>query len=376
MKRNAAKFPRIFNRVKELSLFGSVFKDSPRLSVILGGFNVGKSVLCKQALEDGGHNVAHIDMREEGFSSAYELHLALQEKFPRFSQNMKKCTPKSVEIPDFVRIELPQNTEMYRVGMLSRDLKSFASTIPAWTGKQSNVLFIDEANELKHIPGKEGKEAGRTLLKWCVLNTKQLKRLHVVLASSDSFFLEWLNEMNIERHASVYTVGDLSEDAAAHFYNQLVNEKLPENLKMKLPSFKDVYRVLGGHMFHIDLFISDFAISQGVENLDTFSPLRSAISRIESALLVESADSEWTSEYLKILMEIIARKSFITYKEACDIKQGKAMVKSLIRHNVLLNRHNNKYAFDFPDAPDDPIVCAMSPMERYAMEQVLKLKKL
>ncbi len=55
-----------------------------------------------------------------------------------------------------------------------------------------------------------------------------------------------------------------------------------------------------------------------------------------------------------------------------DGRTWRGKVKSLIRHNVLLCRHNKDFAFDFPDAPDGPIVCPQSPMERYAMEQVVK----
>ena len=268
--------------------------------------------------------------------------------------------------------------------MLSRDLKSVALTISDWKwwdGKQSPVLFIDEANELKHIPGEEGKEAVRTLLKWCVVNTKQRERLHVVLASSDGFFLEWLNDMNIGRHASVYTVGDLSEESAAHFYDDVINERLPENLRLKAPGFDEVYRVLGGRMFHIKKFVRDFAISEGNETLDSFSPLQGAIARIDSALRVnqfqigEFEKPKWTAEYLKALMKRFASHPYVTYREACLMMEGRGeeMVKSLILHNVLLYRHNKKYAFDFPDAPEGPIVCPQSPMERYAMEQVMKL---
>jgi hypothetical protein len=373
--------PRFYNRVTELALFGSVFKAPPRLSVILGGPNVGKSLLCKRVLQDGGHNVAHLDLRSFGSSSAYQFHEALHREFKGMYSKMAQKLPNMVEIPGWIGAEWDYKRATYNHDFLSKDLDSIASTIPdmkVWSGKQFPVLFIDEASKLKHIPGEGGKEAARTLLKWCVLNTKQLKRMHVVLASSDSFFLEWLDELNIGRHASVYTVGDLSEESTAHFYRELVNEILPDKLKLKVPGFKEVYRVLGGHMFHIDLFVSDFGITEGIKTLDSFSPLRAAIARIKSALRVnqfqigEIEKPKWTAEYLKALMERFASHPFVDYEEACLMMEGRGeeMVKSLIRHNVLLYRHNKDFAFDFPHAPDSPIVCPQSPMERYAMEKI------
>jgi hypothetical protein len=75
-------------------------------------------------------------------------------------------------------------------------------------------------------------------------------------------------------------------------------------------------------------------------------------------------------------MERFESQPFMNYEEACSIMEGygkgEAMLKSLIRHNLLIYRHNKDFAFDFPDAPDDPIVSPPSPMERYAMKQVLK----
>jgi Flp pilus assembly protein CpaB len=75
--------------------------------------------------------------------------------------------------------------------LLSNDPNAITSTIlhwSFWSGKQIPVLFIDEAHKLKHI---QGKAAVRTILNWSILNTKQLEQMHVVMASSDSFFLDF-----------------------------------------------------------------------------------------------------------------------------------------------------------------------------------------
>eukprot|EP00475_Leptophrys_vorax_P033492 TRINITY_DN5267_c1_g2_i1.p1 TRINITY_DN5267_c1_g2~~TRINITY_DN5267_c1_g2_i1.p1 ORF type:complete len:119 (-),score=31.17 TRINITY_DN5267_c1_g2_i1:24-380(-) len=114
--------------------------------------------------------------------------------------------------------------------------------------------------------------------------------------------------------------------------------------------------------------------------LDYFSPLQGAIARIKGALRVnqfqigEIERHQWTTDYLHALMERFASHPFVDYEEACLMmeRRGEEMVKSPIRHNVLLYRHNKDFVFDFPDAPEGPIVCPQSQMERYAMEQVMK----
>jgi hypothetical protein len=171
---------------------------------------------------------------------------------------------KSVTNPNS---DLPQDTnEEFNVNALFKDLDAVASILAP--DLSVPVLFIDDADKLKQIPGEDGKQAARIILDWCVLMTKQREKIQVFLASSDSFFLEWLNEMKIAIYASVFTVGDLSKEDAFDFYDEWVNENIPKNLRLNAPGFEDLYRVLGGHMYHINLFMSDFAISQGSKTLD------------------------------------------------------------------------------------------------------------
>jgi len=57
------------------------------------------------------------------------------------------------------------------------------------------VLVIDEANKLMALAGEKPKFF-RTFMDGVVKVTKQDRRLHVVLTSSDSFFEKWLTGPN------------------------------------------------------------------------------------------------------------------------------------------------------------------------------------
>jgi hypothetical protein len=149
---------------------------------------------------------------------------------------------------------------------------------------------------------------------------------------------------------------------------------------MKAHGFEDIYEVLGGHMFHIETFVSDFQISQGTETLDSFSPLRTAVARLEEALRVSEFQTwkkerpKWSTEYLRQLMKILVQQRYVPYEEACLMMEGGGaeMIRSLMCHDVLFYRHCKDFTFDLPDAPHDPIVCPGSPMERYAMKEILR----
>jgi hypothetical protein len=199
------------------------------------------------------------------------------------------------------------------------------------------------------------------------------------LASSDSFFLEWLNERNIARHSRVYTVGDLSYEEAGRFYRLEISKTLDKSLQERILPFEAVYPVLGGRMYHIAQYVRDFGIEGGGLNWASFAPLRSSLARIQGSLRPESFQTllgscEWSQEdVLKAMkkMTMDEKKPFIEYWEFVNLVGDKAC-KSLIKHNVFVYRHNKKYAYDLSGSPDDPIVTAASPMEHYAMKLLLQ----
>ncbi|RIA86303.1 hypothetical protein C1645_829450 [Glomus cerebriforme] len=84
------------------------------------------------------------------------------------------------------------------------------------------ILVIDEANLLSQLgnSSNEGAILLKSFLNWLVVNTKQQKRFHAVLTSSDSFFLNWvINNLHIP-HATPYVVGDLSREEAEEYFEK------------------------------------------------------------------------------------------------------------------------------------------------------------
>jgi hypothetical protein len=375
-----------------LKAFETVLKYA-QLSIILGPPNVGKSNLMSKVIMDGSHDVAALDLRTVGFTSPIDFHLELQTQFSSSFFDSLKAAASALSIdlggaigmPDMIKLEYNDKVEDYRVGHFIRHLDRIAAVIPpitVWNGKRSPVLFIDEANKLQNLiksPGDEGDTVVQTLLDWMVKNTKQDPRLHVVLASSDSFFLEWLNERNIARHARVYTVGDLSYEEAERFYRLEISKNLDKSLQKRILPFEAVYPVLGGRMYHIDQYVRDFCIKEGKLSWSSFAPLRSSLARMQGSLRPGSfqtllSSCEWSQEDVLKVMKIMTmdeKKPFIEYSEFVNLVGDKAC-KSLIKHNVFIYRHNLDFAFDIPGAPDDPIVTAASPMEHYAMKLLLQ----
>lgn len=81
--------------------------------------------------------------------------------------------------------------------------------------------------------------------------------LHVVLATSDSFFMQHLRQMNILQHCYLMTIGDPSYEEAKEFYRQQLIPIIPDHLASKI-DFEDLYDYFGGKLTHLSDFVADW----------------------------------------------------------------------------------------------------------------------
>jgi len=62
----------------------------------------------------------------------------------------------------------------------------------------SPVLFVDKASHLDYLlsddDGNKGTRVLNDFFSWVVENSKEANRFHVIIASSASFFLKWINQ--------------------------------------------------------------------------------------------------------------------------------------------------------------------------------------
>ena len=120
------------------------------------------------------------------------------------------------------------------------------------------------------------------------------------MSSSDSFFVEWISQRNIDRHCKLYTVGDLSYQDAHHFYN---DRAMKFGLKQVAPPFEEIFPVLGGRMYHINDFLRETKLKGGLKP-DTYSETTLTFDRVQRALLLPKEfqshlpEATWTKEDL------------------------------------------------------------------------------
>ena len=387
-----------FNREIEIRELRNILDTYPRFTVLLGGPSTGKSRLLTHILRDpaGHYAPVHIDLRGIAIQDYQQLGEQLISKVPTWAtpasplhkllDTAKQAAGGASVTLGGVEFKLPNWNQPSE-----RSLKDFTSTLnllkmalPEWrlrTGTQRKpVLFIDEANKLGGIsehPGDVGSKALRSLLDWCVLNTKQDGRFHVVFASSDSFFMDWLAAQGITAHVRPLVIGDLDrEHARAYYKHQLDMADVPNDVLV--PTSDEVYRVCGGHMLSIREYISEAVLAAIMSRQQefVFSGFQDACARL--GLVVPPPHDEglgWSRVQILDVFSAIHRDGWMVHEDA-QKKFSRSVVKALIDADVVHYRPKRPIVVDLPGQPlNTPVLTARTPVERVAMGLIVSRQK-
>ncbi|PKY51551.1 hypothetical protein RhiirA4_424599 [Rhizophagus irregularis] len=183
-KVNLSQFSRkkfdLFNRKQEFDLLTTKFSsNTPEIHVILGPTDSGKTTLVRQVVQNGNFNPLFIDLR--------------------ISSSILLCDIRSEFQNFFESIFIKPKTKLETVNELDYELlEKISSSLPNLSyWKNHNIpppiLVIDEANKLFDLPdlSKEYKTLFKAFLSWLKLII-QNNQFHVVLTSSEPFFLDWM----------------------------------------------------------------------------------------------------------------------------------------------------------------------------------------
>ncbi|CAB4485886.1 uncharacterized protein OCT59_003331 [Rhizophagus irregularis] len=243
-KVNLSQFSRkkfdLFNRKQEFDLLTTKFSsNTPEIHVILGPSDSGKTTLVRQVVQNGNFNPLFIDLRN---SSGILLLRDIRSEFQNF----------------FESIFIKPKTKLETVNKLDyKLLKKISSSLPNLSyWKNHNIpppiLVIDEANKLF----EEYKTLFKAFLSWLKLII-QNNQFHVVLTSSEPFFLDWMEYSLHTMRLTPHVVGDLSIEEAKQF----VNHELENNDCMEFKhDFDYVRSFTGTRMSFITNFVYDYSI--------------------------------------------------------------------------------------------------------------------
>mmetsp|Transcript_51826 Transcript_51826/g.108297 ORF Transcript_51826/g.108297 Transcript_51826/m.108297 type:complete len:455 (-) Transcript_51826:655-2019(-) len=371
--------PFFFNRETETKFLTKKLYEDPVFSVVIGPPSCGKSALINHVLDqklDDGRNAFHairIDLRGGFITDKTSLRSVLLDKSGSAASgdgawSMFTRSLRSLEIsgPRWkIILGLTQQNKTF-------DLDRLIPTIPRWPfggDGRPFVLFIDEANELSTLAAND-QETFRAFLRFIIKISKQDRRLHVVFASSDSFFVQWLfSAFGLKfEHVNVITLGDLTKAEAYRYYEHIIKTKHPEKKRELFPSeadFDKVFSVSGGRMQYLDQYVSAVAFSGSQPTVETSDIVRAAISRVGLEL-----DSSSRQEMLRIIEKLsLSESESLDYEDLVN-EFGFDIVRKMISQNLLYYRATKSISGDSNES-EPSVTASCVPLLR-AMQRITR----
>jgi len=189
-----------FNR-HEIDCFKKIFEtDEPGLHIILGPPSTGKTALIRKVVSDADMNPLLIDLRSGQCDTPMAFYYSIIQQYETFYDKLKTLS-KSVEAVDMAsyKIQFELTSTVTAETAVICLLSEISDRLPQWSwwsgmNVPPPILVIDEANRFDQLGEVSPESANliQTFLQWMVLNTKQDQKFHIVLTSSDSFFINWI----------------------------------------------------------------------------------------------------------------------------------------------------------------------------------------
>ena len=296
----------MFNRSREVEQLSQMLKSAPKLSVVTGPVNSGKSklieyVIARVSADNPNRVPIHVaNLRQGTYNSVQSLVESLSSDMKSWVKKIKENVEgvSVSEVTFHLTSHLTKGTPLDRLNYL---LKCIAKELPSYSvlrGKQMPIFFIDEANRLRSLLcNTEGQAALESLFQWFVLNTKEKRRFHVIMASSDSFYHLWVEKFIGSSRYSTYVLGHLDKSDARRYWSKVVvdNMNLFKNRGLDPPKFDDIYAVCGGSMFLMSQFLEEYC-EEGGEGLIGENPHQFSMVLQEQRKLVSAFEPTKTFE--------------------------------------------------------------------------------
>jgi len=368
-------------------------REQPAFNVITGPPDSGKSRLLtelkKKMLADD-RPVLDINLRSVSFDSVSTLASTLEKRTASWLQQFAEVA-KNLKLDAGAygfQIKTSDEKAMPPITRLNDLLESLTTKLPPhtfWHGCKAPVFIIDEANELGTLTGvTEGEAALHNLFKWLVLNTKERRRFHVLLASSDSFFHRWVADYIGASRYETFVIGNLDEHDAKKFWElMLKSSNYSYQSNHNLPDFQMIHTICGGNMLLMENALKYWKSQMHLRNnvsWELFPCLVQERSRLYRACFNPSAMKYinkskpcWTKETFFIVMKklVNATNGFLFYNDLCK-ELGQGIVDSFIEHNIVHLRPTSRCSYDLPIQDHQAIITTQSACSRIAMKKLLE----
>jgi uncharacterized protein len=253
------KQPAFINRKAELNFLNQCISEKPEnLLFIYGPKSSGKTTLLSRFTQQHKSNkeihIKSLNLREvlignyhdflRVFFSVYEPDLSEQKIQSKISAGIFSITS------DIKKKILTEHADPFIV--MKKELAELSNK-----GKRP-IIIIDELQGLEQIYMNGQRELIKELFNFFVAMTKESHLCHVLIASSDGFFIERIySDSRLSKTSKFYEVDYLTKQDVVYWLNNLKKESRIENLVLTPQQIETIWHYFGGSMWEINSFLSD-----------------------------------------------------------------------------------------------------------------------
>ncbi|ETR68337.1 MAG: ATPase [Candidatus Magnetoglobus multicellularis str. Araruama] len=248
------------NRTKELQFLSERIHDEPNdILFIYGPKSSGKTTLLTKFIElhlnDKHYNIKHFNLREVLIANYTDFIQAFFEvDYSKSPQEVKKRSEYSLKVFKLSK-EIKQSLEKKILDpfvVMKKELQKIVKK-----GKRP-IIIIDELQALDDIYMNGQRELLKELFNFFVAMTKESHLCHVIIASSDGYFLKRIYEdSKLAKTSKYYSVDYLNEADTHYWLNHLESESAIASFKLTDSQINLIWKYFGGSMWEISDLLGD-----------------------------------------------------------------------------------------------------------------------
>ena len=252
--------PTFINRHRELSYLNDWIAERPgNLLFIYGPKSSGKTTLLmefhKRTLQQDIYDIKHFNLRELLITSYKDfIRSFFRINYEEAQGNIK--TRQEYSLP-FFRLSVEvlkglESTDLDAFVVMKTELQKSAHR------GQKPVIIIDELQALESIYMNGQRELLKELFNFFVALTKERHLCHVIIASSDGYFIERIyNDSKLKKTSTFLLVDYLVKEDVEYWLNNLEKESHIQDYDLSAAQKTAIWETFGGSMWEITRFLGD-----------------------------------------------------------------------------------------------------------------------
>ena len=242
------------NRQNELSYLQDWIQHKPNeILFIYGPKSSGKTTLLMKFIEmhldNKSYNIKHFNLRKVLIANYIDfIQTFFEIDYSKSTQELKQNTQYSLKVFKLTK-EIKKNLENKTLdpfAVMEKELLKISKK-----GKRP-IIIIDELQALENIYLNGQRELLKELFNFFVAITKESHLCHVIIASSDGYFMKRIFEdSKLAKTSEFFAVEYLNEQDTKYWLNHLESESAIKHYKLSDSQIDLIWKYIGGSIWEI-----------------------------------------------------------------------------------------------------------------------------